>query len=538
MSETDFRAADGRFKVICALVAVIASLIFVSVASAASVVRFNRVDYGDQMTVADAARYQIVALGYGSGTTSQAAVRQLIASIHARNPSVRILLYKNYTASPSDPQGIGGCAGWNSSQTNGGVPQSWFLRDASGAPMYSAKYAAYELDPGNAQVQNACVASAVAMAKAGGYDGILWDSINPSLFWEGISSGNCSSSSCTSDANWHAAMRSWVTNTSVGLHSAHLLSIGNIAGGAINWCCGSGSSIWQSYQQIGLDGAEEESFAIGTNSLPVSPAQWKQALLNELWSEANGKYMLGSGDAFSNQALNVYGLATLILGAQSYSSWDTASGNYSSGAYWFPQYDAALALGSPLGPYSVQSNGLYVRRFTNGTVVVNPTTSAIGDPQYGLIGAQSGRIGLGVRGKPAGAGRSTPTPPSNAKKLTCTAKSYNQSYPHTSGMAFGLLKCPKPFGAGVQESTFKESITAAKVKVTGKFTNFYDTGTLRGTYTLKGGLRNGQITATGPLKITGGTGAFNGARGMGKLTCVTKNGGKTYTCTATATATL
>lgn len=396
MSEVRFFAAGRRFLVASTLLVGVlislASLTFASVATAENAVRFNRIAYADQTSPSDAAKFQVMALGYGSGAASQAAVRQLIAAIHASSPRVVILLYKNYTVSPSDPQGIGGCTGWNSSQPNGGVPQSWFLKHANGAPIYSSKYDAYELDPGNPQVQNACVSSAVSLAKSAGYNGILWDSINPSLFWAGLSSTDCGSTSCMSDSNWHAAMRSWVANTSAGVHASNLLSIGNIAGGAINWCCGSGSSIWQTYQQIGYDGAEEESFAIGTNSLPVFPAQWKQALLNEVWSEANSKYMLGNGDAFANQALNVYGFATLLLGAREHSSWDVASGNYSTGEYWFPEYNTALSLGAPLSSYTVQANGLYVRRFTNGTVLVNPTTSSISDPFYGLIAAQSGKI--------------------------------------------------------------------------------------------------------------------------------------------------
>jgi hypothetical protein len=241
-------------------------------------------------------------------------------------------------------------------------------------------------------VQSACLSSAVSLAKSGGYNGVFWDSINPSLHWAAVDPSNCSSPPCASDANWQAGIQSWVTKESAGLHQQGLLSFGNIGGGAVNYYGGGGSTYWQRYQQTGLDGAEEESFALGNDGKPVPTWQWQQGLANEVWSEANGKYMLGNGDVYTNRALNVYGLATLLLAAQRRSSWDTASGNYTSGEYWFPEYNTALALGAPLGSYTIQGNGLYVRHFKNGTVLVNPTTSSINDPLYGQIPAQRGEI--------------------------------------------------------------------------------------------------------------------------------------------------
>lgn len=145
---------------------------------------------------------------------------------------------------------------------------------------------------------------------------------------------------------------------------------------------------------------------------------------------------------------------------------------------------------------------------------------------------------LGALVVAVGAGGAVAKPGAKAKKVSCTDTFYNESYPSTSGFALGVLKCSKPFGAGVQRSVFKESIVGTKVTVTGAIKNFHDNGTVHGSYTLSGTLGTGPITASGPLKITGGTGAYKHTRGAGKLTCTTKDGGKTYTCTATGTATL
>ncbi len=137
-------------------------------------------------------------------------------------------------------------------------------------------------------------------------------------------------------------------------------------------------------------------------------------------------------------------------------------------------------------------------------------------------------VGVGVGGAMA-------TTAAKTTKVHCTAKTYNVSSPKTSGTTFATLKCSKPFGAGVQHGTFAESITGTHIRVTGKFKNFYDNGTNHGSYTLSGTLSSGPITATGSVKVTGGTGAYKNMKGTGKLKCTTTDGGKTYNCTTSGT---
>ncbi|MGI8571041.1 MAG: putative glycoside hydrolase [Solirubrobacteraceae bacterium] len=392
------RTATGhagiRRRALFALATLLALALFLTIASPASantstgVVQFSRTTFNDLTNASNAAKYQFITLGFGG---SQATIRSLVASIHAGDPGTRLLLYKDYTAAPSDTAGVGGCAPWNSSKPYGGIPMSWFLLNSSGTPIYNSGYAVYELDPGNQQVQQACLSSAISLAKQGGFDGVFFDSVQTSLFWANLKPSTCSSATCQSDTNWHAAMMSWITNESAGLHAQGLMSFGNIAGGCSPLFNG-GPAWWDAFQQAGLDGASEESFTSGTNHLPMVTSQWKQELANEVWSEANGKYLLGNADVGANEALNVYGLGTVLLAAQGRSSWNTDSGNYTSPEYWFPEYNTALALGAPLGSYTVQSNGLYVRRFQNGGVAVNPTTSTVDDPAYGTLGPQSALI--------------------------------------------------------------------------------------------------------------------------------------------------
>ncbi len=143
--------------------------------------------------------------------------------------------------------------------------------------------------------------------------------------------------------------------------------------------------------------------------------------------------------------------------------------------------------------------------------------------------------GMGAVIVMVGVGGAMATPAAKTTKVHCTSKSYNVSSPSTSGTTFATLKCSKPFGAGVQQGTFAESIAGTKISVTGKFKNFYDSGTNHGSYKLSGTVASGPITATGSVKVTGGTGAYKNMTGTGKLTCTTTDAGKTYNCTTSGT---
>ena len=134
-----------------------------------------------------------------------------------------------------------------------------------------------------------------------------------------------------------------------------------------------------------------------------------------------------------------------------------------------------------------------------------------------------------------GVGGAMATLAAKSTKVQCTSKTYNVSSPATSGTTFAAVKCSKPFGAGVQQGTFAESIAGTQISVTGKFKNFYNNGTNHGTYKLSGTAGSGTITATGSVKVTGGTGAYKNMTGTGKLKCTTSDAGKTYNCTVSGT---
>jgi len=176
------------------------------------------------------------------------------------------------------------------------------------------------------------------------------------------------------------------------LHGAHLLMFGNIVGGNVTFVGGGGPAMWQRYDTI-LDGAMEEAWAYGTNHHPVTASRLQAGLSNVAWSEAHHKYTVVNDDITSCASCSGYGMAALLLVGQKLSSYDISNGSYNSyDAWWSQYYDKGQRLGNALGNYYTQSNGLLVRRFAAGTVVVNDTTHAINDPVFGRINATSAII--------------------------------------------------------------------------------------------------------------------------------------------------
>ena len=122
-----------------------------------------------------------------------------------------------------------------------------------------------------------------------------------------------------------------------------------------------------------------------------------------------------------------------------------------------------------------------------------------------------------------------------APKLVCTLTLYNQTPTKLSGFSFGFIKCSAPFGKGVQSSTYHATVNPKTGAATnrGSYKNWFDTGTVSGTFSLTGRYNSPTAgTFKGTVTVAGGTGAFVGATGIGKLTCSTTSAGATSTCTA------
>ena len=139
-------------------------------------------------------------------------------------------------------------------------------------------------------------------------------------------------------------------------------------------------------------------------------AQWKQEI--DFLADANtaGSVALtmtktwGGGTAAQKEAYRQYALASFLLGNGGHSYFYFSADRPDAGTADSPLYH--LPLGSPTGPYTHPS-GVYQRAFTNGRVVVNPSTATV-------------RLALGAayRTPSGGSVTSVTLPPHTAQILT------------------------------------------------------------------------------------------------------------------------
>jgi hypothetical protein len=321
-------------------------------ASTGSPVRFNFEEgHFDSLAQARAMarRYQVL--------ISFADLR-LVPVMHRANPHLKVLMYQwADSAMTGDPTAGMACTT---------VPQalahpSWLAHMSSGAPVVaSGNYAAQLGDPG---YQRACVGHMIALAKRGGFDGIFLDGVNY-RFSYGMS--HTALNPYGSDAAFQAAMYSFISYAGRTAHANGLELFANMAA--------ADSAEWAKWNGP-LDGAEEESWTDGSLGLAQQIPWWHEKLANAAWSEAHGKYILLHSYNMTEPA-NVYGLAAMLLianGHASYSTWHQGQQQET----WFPEYNTAKRLGRALGSYRILRNGLYVRRFAHGIVLVNPTGHTI-----------------------------------------------------------------------------------------------------------------------------------------------------------------
>jgi hypothetical protein len=123
-------------------------------------------------------------------------------------------------------------------------------------------------------------------------------------------------------------------------------------------------------------------------------------------------------------------------------------------------------------------------------------------------------VGLAVVTAPAaGAGSS--------QQVMCTVKLHSVSAPNAAtGEDFATTDCAPPFGKGVAHDRITVKPTSKTTgTVDGRFTEFYDTGTLSGTFKLTYKTKNHVVTSTGTARISSGTGAYKNAKGSVKVNC-------------------
>lgn len=137
-----------------------------------------------------------------------------------------------------------------------------------------------------------------------------------------------------------------------------------------------------------------------------------------------------------------------------------------------------------------------------------------------------------------------PAKSKKAKTFSCTIDNYALGQPTPANptvVHLGFVSCPKPFGEGLHHNR----VTITKMPAAGvpgaatvTFKNFYNRGTTRGTVALTITPSSPtNITYTGTITYTGGTGKFKRLKGGGTIQCTTTDGGAHKSCTVNSTLT-
>jgi hypothetical protein len=96
--------------------------------------------------------------------------------------------------------------------------------------------------------------------------------------------------------------------------------------------------------------------------------------------------------------------------------------------------------------------------------------------------------------------------------------------PVQQGAEYGSAACGRPLGQGVQADKFNVADSGDTVA---NYRLYFPIGTIHGTYDLtpqESQFNFLEVDYLGTLKVTGGTGAFTGAKGAGTMTCRSLDG--------------
>jgi hypothetical protein len=333
------------------------------------VAHFNReaFPFGRSVSVAtDAKRDSVIVLQYPDGS--------LVRRLHAANRKVKVLLYQDaLLSSLSDPHSFTTCS--NVQADLAGNP-GWFLRDQAGRTIKSGPYAGYDvMNVGSPAYRAACVGHAITQAKHSGFDGIFMDGMTAWVGWTlppGIRAPLYPNM-----ASWQGAVTQFIAYLTAQAHAHGLLAVANLGGTRAT------PGLWQRWTGL-LDGSEEESWTDAGLGLANQILDWPAKLADIAWSEAHHKYALVH--SYNTTATgNEYGLASMLLVARGYSSYSTGNRNYAAPELWRGSYVTAGRLGAPTGSYRHLRNGLYLRRFVHGIVLVDPKAHRVG--RFSLSGA-------------------------------------------------------------------------------------------------------------------------------------------------------
>jgi hypothetical protein len=318
-----------------------------------------------------------------------------IAALKKQNPGLRVLMYKDVTATVSKlcvtgpsgrcdqdqavlPAGVGY---WSATRDH----PEWFLRSDDGTQLeWSDWPGLHPMDIANPGYQQAWADSVLAELRADDWDGVMMDDTLTRLSHTVY--GDVTSPQVPDDAAMYAATTSFLGRVGPQLTDAGYLAVPNVTVDESNWR--SALEQWSPY----VSGWELEYLVrYGLGSDPLfgdEDWQWRFDLLS--WAAERDLPVLAVTYGTSeDEAAQVYHRATWLL------AWNGRTGasmyvpEESGVSFWLPS--ATTDIGVPTGAVETEDTGVRLRRYSDGIAVVNtgdePRTVALGGTYLSGAGA-------------------------------------------------------------------------------------------------------------------------------------------------------
>ncbi len=292
----------------------------------------------------------------------------LMHRLKAANPHLIVLEYKDL-ANTSSYAPVDGVSpdGVTYEQAVDGHP-SWLLRTLDGQPIQCRGYSyLWAMNIGNRGFQQAWTDEVVHELVSQGWSGVFMDNVDPTIRYY---HDPANVAQYPTDTAYAAATTSALAYIVPRIHAAGKLVMANIGS-------------WPNYEATGmrwleyLDGAMDEHFVKFTDTPGQgyrSSAEWRTELAILQRSQREGKWFIGlTESSVHDSSAARYGWASMLLGAAGRATFTLQNDTDYGVETWFPDYDAPI--GKALAPAREEPSGVYSRRFSDGLVLVNPTTT-------------------------------------------------------------------------------------------------------------------------------------------------------------------
>ena len=385
-------------------------------------------------------------------------------AMKAANPNLKVLVYKNLSASIASSNNGLRSTGVSYQEANEEHPE-WFLRNRAGERFTFRSFPyLWAMDVGSASYQRRWADNVIAELVREGWDGVFMDDTNTTMKYH-YSVQDIAK--YPSDSAWQEATRSALAHIGPRIQDAGKLVVPNIG----SW--GEYPSVGRNWLQY-VTGAMDEMFVKWGSSAGDGYAyegRWSAQLQSLEAAQQRGKHFIAvSHSSNTDRQAARYGWATVLLGAEGKASF-ALHADYTHET-WFPEYE--YDLGNPTGDRTQLSNGLQMRKFERGLVVVNPTDSAAATDLPGSYSGSGFDSVTRVRLEPKRAaillrdqGPETPDEPGNDGDAPGDDEGSGGDEAPEAGDGEGTgTPSPKPRGKSLVRG--KRSVQGGKVIVTGR----------------------------------------------------------------------